>query len=280
MYAVEASAISDVCRVLVSHNGLADIIEVIQQKVEDVQLNDQVDVIISEWMGFYLLHESMLSSVLFARDKFLKSDGIILPATASLHICPVSLRDYYNETFNFWQDVYGFDFSPVVPAVQQRSLSEPLIKELELKNCIAESELITHLDLLYIGQDELLNITGSFSFKSNANTVMHGFACWFDVEFEANGAETVTLSTGPQAPPTHWKQTTVMLPHPLLISKGEEIECQLSITQSKDSPRRYTISIAMPEDDDSSEDLEFEMDQNASELLMNAMHNHTLNLHK
>ena len=29
----------------------------------------QVDVIISEWMGYFLLRESMLDSVLLARDK-------------------------------------------------------------------------------------------------------------------------------------------------------------------------------------------------------------------
>lgn len=35
----------------------------------------QVDVIISEWMGYFLLFESMLDSVLYARDKWLVSDG-------------------------------------------------------------------------------------------------------------------------------------------------------------------------------------------------------------
>ena len=35
----------------------------------------QVDIIISEWMGYFLLFESMLDSVLFARAKYLKPDG-------------------------------------------------------------------------------------------------------------------------------------------------------------------------------------------------------------
>lgn len=29
----------------------------------------QVDIIISEWMGYFLVYESMLDSVLYARDK-------------------------------------------------------------------------------------------------------------------------------------------------------------------------------------------------------------------
>ena len=47
-------------------------ITLIKGKVEDVQLPvDKVDIIISEWMGYFLLYESMMNTVLFARDKWL-----------------------------------------------------------------------------------------------------------------------------------------------------------------------------------------------------------------
>jgi hypothetical protein len=36
-----------------------------------------VDVIISEWMGYFLLRESMFDSVICARDRWLKPDGIM-----------------------------------------------------------------------------------------------------------------------------------------------------------------------------------------------------------
>ena len=40
--------------------------------MEEVELPvKEVDIIISEWMGYFLLYESMLDTVLFARDKFL-----------------------------------------------------------------------------------------------------------------------------------------------------------------------------------------------------------------
>ena len=39
----------------------------------------QVDIIISEWMGYALLYESMLDTVLVARDRWLNPDGIIMP---------------------------------------------------------------------------------------------------------------------------------------------------------------------------------------------------------
>lgn len=43
-----------------------------------------IDVLLSEWMGYCLLYESMLSSVLFARDHWLKPGGAILPDTATI----------------------------------------------------------------------------------------------------------------------------------------------------------------------------------------------------
>lgn len=50
------------------------VITIIKAKVEDAVLPvDQVDVIISEWMGYCLLYESMLNTVIFARDKWLVS---------------------------------------------------------------------------------------------------------------------------------------------------------------------------------------------------------------
>ena len=51
---------------------VAIVITLIQGKIEEVELPvKQVDVIISEWMGYCLFYESMLSTVMCARDKWL-----------------------------------------------------------------------------------------------------------------------------------------------------------------------------------------------------------------
>ena len=39
----------------------------------------QVDIIISEWMGYCLFYESMLDTVLYARDKWLAPGGLMFP---------------------------------------------------------------------------------------------------------------------------------------------------------------------------------------------------------
>lgn len=65
------------------------VIRVVQGMVEELGnckliQPHSIDVLLSEWMGYCLLYESMLSSVLFARDRWLKPGGAILPDTATM----------------------------------------------------------------------------------------------------------------------------------------------------------------------------------------------------
>jgi protein arginine N-methyltransferase 1 len=56
-----------------------------------------VDIIISEWMGYFLLYESMLDTVLFARDRYLAPGGLIFPDKATLKICGIEDGEYKEE---------------------------------------------------------------------------------------------------------------------------------------------------------------------------------------
>ena len=54
----------------------------------------QVDIIISEWMGYFLFYESMLDTVLFARDKWLRQGGVLMPDKAMLSMVGIEDADY------------------------------------------------------------------------------------------------------------------------------------------------------------------------------------------
>jgi hypothetical protein len=54
------------------------VITVIKGKVEEIELPvPKVDVIISEWMDYFLLFENMLNTVLYLRDKWLVSNSSV-----------------------------------------------------------------------------------------------------------------------------------------------------------------------------------------------------------
>ena len=71
---IEMSSIVTHAEEIVKLNKLDHIVSLVKGKVEEVSLPDgieKVDIIISEWMGYCLFYESMLNTVLFARDKWL-----------------------------------------------------------------------------------------------------------------------------------------------------------------------------------------------------------------
>lgn len=74
-------------------------IDLIHATVEEAKLPvEKVDIIISEWMGYFLLYEGMLDSVIAARKKYLKPDGYLMPNKCILYL--VGLSDPGNFKLN------------------------------------------------------------------------------------------------------------------------------------------------------------------------------------
>ena len=65
--------------------------------MEEIELPDgieKVDIIVSEWMGYCLLYETMLPSVIYARDKYLSKGGMIFPDKCDLYITAIEDAQY------------------------------------------------------------------------------------------------------------------------------------------------------------------------------------------
>ena len=97
---VDMSSIINKARLIVEANGLTKKVTLLQGKMEEVELpaqhlnNGKVDIIISEWMGYFLLYESMLDTVLYARDKYLRQGGLIFPDKATIYMAGIEDGDY------------------------------------------------------------------------------------------------------------------------------------------------------------------------------------------
>ena len=77
----------------------------------------QVDIIVSEWRGYFLLFESMLDTVLWARDHYLAPGGRIVPDFCDLQLVAVADAETYSSHVTHWRDVYGFTMSCMQSAV-------------------------------------------------------------------------------------------------------------------------------------------------------------------
>lgn len=70
---------------------MENLIHFVKGTIETAQLPvEKVDILVSEWMGYFLLYEGMLNSVLAARDKFLSPGGKILPDCFTMYLVGLS----------------------------------------------------------------------------------------------------------------------------------------------------------------------------------------------
>ncbi|KAL0899590.1 hypothetical protein Bca101_083551 [Brassica carinata] len=273
VYAVDASDIAVQAKEVVKANGLSDKVIVLHGRVEDVEIDEEVDVIISEWMGYMLLYESMLGSVITARDRWLKPGGLILPSHATLYMAPISHPDRYSHSIDFWRNVYGIDMSAMMQLAKQCAFEEPSVESISGETVLTWPEVVKHIDCQTIKIQELDSVTARYKFKSMMRAPMHGFAFWFDVEFSepakntsatsvANGSSAISpstegnqkkrsnpsdalvLSTSPEAPPTHWQQTIVYFYDPIDVEQDQVIEGSVTLSQSKEN-RRVPLMLSL-----------------------------------
>ena len=190
VYAIEGSNLAFTTREVIERNGLADRIVLYHSRMEDVELPEKVDTIVSEWMGSTLIFESMLGSVLFARDKWLKPGGMLYPSRATIYFGPIEAKEYFVKKIHFWHDVYGFDMTPFLKTARATAIEKPMfdrIVEADDVLCAPDDALeLVHYDLLTMHVDEIERVAKPFSFVARRDGTLHGFACWFTTDFESS----------------------------------------------------------------------------------------------
>ncbi|KAF2149283.1 S-adenosyl-L-methionine-dependent methyltransferase [Myriangium duriaei CBS 260.36] len=266
--AVDNSAIIEKTRTIIKANGLDGVITCVRGKIEEISLPngiEKVDIIVSEWMGYCLLFEAMLDSVLVARDKYLKPDGLMVPSHCTLHLGALQDDEFVSENFSFWQDVYGFDMT----AMMEKIYDDVLVRAPEASAIVGRPKDRTPfqvLDLHRITKKEL-------EFKASFQMVLEkevdrldGFCVWFDTIFltsqdakisegmltgtvsgKPSAEGDVYFSTGPYTKQTHWQCGLCMIDR--RESKGAKLDKEsivdgaIVFEKNKDESRALNIKV-------------------------------------
>ncbi|KAI9835355.1 MAG: type I protein arginine N-methyltransferase Rmt1 [Thelocarpon superellum] len=236
---VDMSTIIDKAREIVAVNGMSDKITLLQGKMEEVELPfPKVDIILSEWMGYFLLYESMLDTVLYARDKYLAPQGLIFPDKATIFLAGIEDGEYKEEKIGFWDNVYGFDFRPL----KQTALTEPLVDTVDIKAVVTDPTAVLTLDLYTVKSADLA-FTTPFTLDVRRDDFVHALIAWFDIDFTACH-KPIRFSTGPHTKYTHWKQTVFYLREMLTVQQGEQIIGELHNRPNEKNKRDLDIKIS------------------------------------
>ncbi|KAL2506895.1 putative histone-arginine methyltransferase 1.4 [Abeliophyllum distichum] len=247
VYAVEASEMAEHARKLIAGNPLlSQRITVIKGKVEEIELPEKADVLISEPMGTLLVNERMLESYIISRDRFLNANGKMFPTVGRMHMAPFSDEYLYTEIANkalFWQqqNYYGVNLTPLHDTAFQGYFSQPVVDAFDPRLLVAPAMSHT-IDFTSTKEEELYEIDIPLKFVASVGSRVHGLACWFDVLFNGSTIQR-WLTTAPGAPTTHWYQMRCVLPQPIYVMPGQEITGQLHMISHK--AQSYTLYLTL-----------------------------------
>ena len=218
---VDCSSVVELAREVVVENRLEQVVTIVRGRVEEVELPEgitQVDIIISEWMGYCLYYENMLDSVIFARNKWLARGGLMFPDRCTLFICGAENIREKGRKFGYWDNVYGFKMSSIKAA----SLTDASVELVEDRSIVTTPCLLKEVDLMKCSVEDL-QFCSDFHLKVVRQDFITSLVTYFEVEF-TQGVERLVLSTSPWARPTRWRQTLFWLQEHITAMEGEEVE--------------------------------------------------------
>ncbi|KAG1326255.1 hypothetical protein COCNU_01G001890 [Cocos nucifera] len=192
VYAIEASEMAEhACMLIAGNPALGQRITVIKGKVEEVELPEKVDILISEPMGTLLVNGRMLESYVIARDRFLVYNGKMFPSAGRIYMAPFSDEHLFVEIANkalFWQqqNYYGVDLTPLYGSFFKGYFSQPVLDAFDQSILISPAIFYT-LDFTSIKAEELYEINIPLNFvasDTSINVFFHMFVFFLQHAFK------------------------------------------------------------------------------------------------
>lgn len=227
VYAVDRLPIVRLAQAIAQKNGL-DIGFVFAPR-DDFELPERVDVIVSEWMGHFALHEGMLEYLCAARDRHLLPGGRMVPESVTLKAALVTEPKFREKRLYFQGKPYDLDFSPAMPWV----FSELSNEVFERKDLLVPSVTMARLELATIERPP--TYVEAELVPAQAATV-YGIAGWFDAELGGG----VTLDTGPEVTHTHWEHLFFPFAEPMQVDPSRPVKLRMTPVQLDDVRTRWS----------------------------------------
>jgi len=212
----------------------------------------------------------MLDSVLHARDRFLKPDGVMFPSRATMRVALVSqkgsrdhvVREFEHTVASFSDfrdktlDLYDIDLAAIEDAYasEQRGyyLKTSTWDLLDERHVVTDDAVVKLLDLKTCSREEALGVD-PVAFELEALESLKGptqataLVGWFDVEFDdgTQDGPVVVLGTGPADLPTHWGHQVFYLNEAFRVQAGDTVAGALDMHRSEANQRLYRVGVEL-----------------------------------
>lgn len=236
VYALDQSEVIYHAMDIIRENNLHDIIKTVKGRLENTKLEEKVDIIVSEWMGYFLLFEGMLDSVIYARDNYLNPGGLLLPNRCNISLVANGDTETHGKIIEFWSDVYGYKMNCMKSEVTR----EASVDIIASKHILSEPSVIKDIDINTCTTD-VMDFTSDFKLLITKDGAITSLVGYFDTFFDL--PQKVSFSTGPQVTPTHWKQTVFYFRDCKEVKKGDVISGTIICNRQKTDVRSLSVQI-------------------------------------
>lgn len=201
----------------------------------------EVDIIVSLWMGYFLMYEARLSDVIDARQKWLKADGLMFPSRAKLNVALMEDRKYERQHFDYFSSVWGFDYSSLKEAAHR----EPVVGFFDQGLLLSSEACVLDLDLTKCCADDCLHMASQFRVSCFREGTPNAVLSWFEIHFD-ECHKPVHFSTGPESLMTCWKQTAFFFSSPAYqVKNGEQVSGMIAVKELIKGRRHLDVKIAL-----------------------------------
>lgn len=242
VYCVEPAPVAGHIKALAEANGIADRVTVIRSRIEEVELPEQVDLMVSVFTGNMLFTEGLLPSLYHARDRYLKPGGVMVPDRGKLMLKGVDAKDLYRKRIErFREPSIGIDYSSLVEVASNAQIW--MSREMPEPASMTETLEAIHLDFQHTHAEGV-------TFEADAQVIRDGainaILGWIEIRLGDTW-----LSTAPGQPDVHWSPALLPLAKPFQVQEGARVsigyrfvdESQVFWSLRKDGVRQQQATV-------------------------------------
>lgn len=215
--AIEPNPCIEVARQIIRDNGFSDRVRFFAEPVQEVTLDRPADVMVADLRGVLPMAGHHLTAVAEARQRLLRSDGVLIPQRDELWAAAVEDPQLYDQQVRPWLDGdLGFDFDA----------ARRLTVHGWCKARVAPEQLVTAAaswaEIDYPSRQHA-DVRGRLELPVERSATSHGLVVWFDCRL----TDDVRLSNAPGRPELIYGSAFFPFAEPLAVEPDDLLQVEI-----------------------------------------------------
>jgi len=216
---VEEGEVIEVARQTIDQAGFGDKAEFFQTNSFELEIHDRVDIVVCDHIGYFGFDYGAIGLLTDAKKRFLKPDGIVMPAAIELRLAPIDSQACRN-LVGQWRDgsvPADFEWLGTTAANSKHAV------KLEEQDLLAKAAALATVEL---GPESPPYLSWTTEFSCTRGGTLDGVAGWFDCQI----LDDVHMSNSPTSTGSLERpQAFLPIETPTSVKTGDKVKVTVMI---------------------------------------------------